>query len=149
MLDNNVVMRGVRTTTLTGSQGRLDKDLHMDSTTFDTVTRNLSRVGSRRVALGGLLAGALALTAGTAAPETTAKRRKGKGKKQRALRPGDRCQSSKQCRQFDGDYICGRERIFSDERVCCGGVDALCDETGGQRQCCYGYLCAGGRCIVV
>lgn len=120
----------------------------MDSTTFDTVARSLSSGISRRSALGGLLAGALALTAG-AAPETAAKRHKGKGKKQRALRPGDRCTSSKQCRQVDGDYICGQDRIFSDERVCCGGIDALCDESGGDRACCYGYLCASGRCIVV
>lgn len=121
----------------------------MDSTTFDTVTRNLSTVVSRRYALGGLLAGALAITAGSAAPETRAKRRR-KAKKQRALRPGDRCKTTNQCWQFDGDYICAPTRIFSDERVCCGGLDALCDETGaGKRSCCFGYLCASGRCIVV
>jgi hypothetical protein len=123
----------------------------MDSTTFDTVARSLSTVVSRRSALRGLLAGALAVTAGRAVSETSAKRRtgKGKGKKQRDLRPGDRCKTTKQCHAINGDYLCAPTRIFSDERVCCGGPDALCDETGGKRQCCYGYLCASGRCIVV
>ena len=122
----------------------------MDSATFDSVTRNLGRVVSRRAALGGLLAGTLAATAGTMT-ETEAKRRKGKGKgkRRRTLRPGERCQTTRQCQHIDG-YICAQERIFSEERVCCGGIDALCDETGaGGRSCCYGYLCASGRCIVV
>src|SRR3954453_9000397 len=121
----------------------------MDSTTFDTIARTMSTTISRRSALRGLVAGALAVTAGGAALETSAKRQR-KGKKQRVLQPGDFCQTDKQCQHFNGDYICGPKRIFSDERVCCGGVDALCDETEVTAQsCCYGYLCASGRCIVV
>lgn len=136
----------------------------MDSTTFDTVARNLGTLGtlhaqepvvSRRTALRGLVAGALAVAAGSAALEAEARKGRkggtsGKGKKKnRKLHPGDFCKTDKQCRNTN-DYICGRPRIFSEERVCCGGLDALCDETGqsGQR-CCYGYLCASGRCIVV
>lgn len=131
----------------------------MDSTTFDLMTRTLGTretqapVISRRSALRGLLAGALAVAGGGAALEADARRGKKHGKrgkkKTRALRPGDFCQTDRQCRGTN-DYICGRPRIFSEERVCCGALDALCDETGasGQR-CCYGYLCASGRCIVV
>lgn len=131
----------------------------MDSTTFDTVARNLGTlttlepVISRRSALRGLVAGALAVAGGSAARETEARRGKkqgkNKGKKNRTLRPGDVCKTDRQCRGTN-DYICGRPRIFSEERVCCGALDALCDETGasGQR-CCSGYLCASGRCIVV
>ena len=135
----------------------------MDSTTFDTVARHLGSSTqqtpiSRRSALRGLVAGTLALAGGASALETQARRGKkqgkGKGKskgkkKNRQLQPGDICQTDKQCRGTS-DYICGRPRIFSEERVCCGALDALCDETGqsGQR-CCYGYLCASGRCIVV
>ena len=134
----------------------------MDYTTFDTLTRSLGSVTtqeaviSRRSALRGLVAGTLALAGGASALETQARRgkKKGKGKgkgkkKNRQLQPGDICQTDKQCRGTS-DYICGRPRIFSEERVCCGALDALCDETGqsGQR-CCYGYLCASGRCIVV
>ena len=134
----------------------------MDHTTFDTLTRSLGSVTtqeaviSRRSALRGLVAGTLALAGGASALETQARRgkKKGKGKgkgkkKNRQLQPGDFCQTDKQCRTTP-DFICGRPRIFSEERVCCGALDALCDETGqsGQR-CCYGYLCASGRCIVV
>ena len=126
----------------------------MDTTTFDTLTRSLTATSTRRSALRGLVAGTLALAGGASALETQARRGKkqgtGKGKKKnRQLQPGDICQTDKQCRTTP-DFICGRPRIFSEERVCCGALDALCDETGqsGQR-CCYGYLCASGRCIVV
>ena len=122
----------------------------MDNTTFDTVARTLSTGVSRRSALRGLVAGALAVTVGGATPgtETEAKRRR--SKKRRPLRPGDRCTTSKQCQHIDGGYICGQPRIFAEDRVCCGGIGALCDETGAKgRSCCYGYLCASGHCIVV
>ena len=126
----------------------------MDSNTFDTVARNigslntLETVVSRRSALRGLLAGTLAVAAGGAALETEARR--GKAKKSRKLRPGDFCETDKQCRHISDDTICGRTGPFTAERVCCGGLDALCDETGkGGQRCCYGYACASGRCIVV
>jgi hypothetical protein len=124
----------------------------MDSNSFDTVTRSLGTldtVVSRRSALRGLVAGALALAGGSVVLETDARRGKKNKKKNRNLQPGDFCKTDKQCRNTS-DYICGRPRIFSEERVCCGGLDALCDETGqGGQRCCYGYLCASGRCIVV
>ena len=123
----------------------------MDSNTFDIVTRNLGTldtVVSRRSALRGLVAGALAIAAGGTVLETEARRKKNR-KKNRKLQPGDFCKTDKQCRNTDG-YICGRPSIFSDERVCCGALDAVCDESGkGGRRCCYGYLCSSGRCIVV
>jgi hypothetical protein len=124
----------------------------MNSTTVDTVARNLSVGVSRRSALRGLLAGALAITAGSSALETSAKRRRKtkKAKQQRRLRPGDFCRTTRECQHLGGDVICGRTGPFTAERVCCGGLDALCDETGASGQsCCYGYLCASGRCIVV
>ncbi|MFT4040681.1 MAG: hypothetical protein QM692_21050 [Thermomicrobiales bacterium] len=131
----------------------------MDTATFDTLARALSATHtagsvSRRAALRGLAGGALAIATGAALtpPATEARRRKGKGKgnkKTQARRPGERCQTTTQCQKTDADFICGQPRIFAAERVCCGGIDALCDETGGSRACCYGYLCASGRCIVV
>ena len=130
----------------------------MDSTTFDTVTRNLGALNtretvvSRRTALRGLVAGALAVAGGSAALETEARKGKKHKKQQqrRKLRPGDFCKTDKQCRHISGDTICGRTGPFTAERVCCGAIDALCDETGkGGQRCCYGYLCASGRCIVV
>lgn len=123
----------------------------MENTTFDIVTRHvgsLETVVSRRSALRGLVAGALAMAAGGAALEGEA-RRKGKKRKGRKLQPGDFCRTDKQCRHIGGDSICGRTGPFTDERVCCGALDALCDETGKGQRCCYGYLCASGRCIVV
>lgn len=116
----------------------------MDSTTFDTVTRNLSSVVNRRSALRGLMAGALAVTAGSSALETSAKRRK--AKKQRRLQPGDFCQKDTQCNHHDPHYTCGR-RVFNDEQqVCCGLIDAVC-RSGAD--CCYGYLCLDGLCVGV
>lgn len=135
----------------------------MERTTFDTVARTLGTLGtqgktnsqepvvSRRTALRGLVAAALAVAGGSTALEAEARKgRKAKNRqKSKKLRPGDFCKTDKQCRSTN-DYICGRPRIFSEERVCCGGLDALCDETGqGGQRCCYGYLCASGRCIVV
>ncbi len=86
----------------------------MDSTTFDTVARNLSTAVTRRSALRGLVAGALAVTVGSAALETSAKRHR-KAKKQRHLQPGDFCKTDKQCNHHDPHYICGR-RVFNDDR---------------------------------
>ena len=127
----------------------------MENTTFDIVTRNfgsLDTLVSRRTALRGLVAAALAVAGGSAALEAEARKgRKAKNRqKSKKLRPGDFCKTDKQCRHISGDTICGRTGPFTDERVCCGGLDALCDETGqGGQRCCYGYLCASGRCIVV
>jgi hypothetical protein len=121
-------------------------------TTIDTVARTLSTGLSRRSALRGLVAGALAVTAGSTARDTSAKRRRTakQAKKQRRLRPGQFCRTTKQCQHLGGDVICGRTGPFTEEQICCGGLDALCDETGASgRSCCYGYLCASGRCIVV
>ena len=123
----------------------------MENTTFDIVTRHvgsLETVVSRRSALRGLVAGALAMAAGGAALEGEAQRKR-KQQKKRKLQPGDFCRTDKQCRHIGGDSICGRTGPFTDERVCCGALDALCDETGKGQRCCYGYLCASGRCIVV
>ena len=123
----------------------------MENTTFDIVTRNfgsLDTVVSRRTALRGLVAGALAMAAGGAALEGEAQRKR-KQQKKRKLQPGDFCRTDTQCRHISGDTICGRTGPFTGERVCCGARDALCDETGKGQRCCYGYLCASGRCIVV
>ena len=123
----------------------------MENTTFDIVTRHvgsLETVVSRRSALRGLVAGALAMAAGGAALEGEAQRKR-KQQKKRKLQPGDFCRTDTQCRHISGDTICGRTGPFTGERVCCGARDALCDETGKGQRCCYGYLCASGRCIVV
>src|SRR3954469_4168225 len=107
----------------------------MDNTTFDTIARTMSTTVSRRSALRGLVAGALAVTAGGAALETSAKRQR-KGKKQRVLQPGDYCQTDRQCNHHDPQYTCGC-RVFTDRKqVCCGMIDAICDSSA---DCCYGY----------
>lgn len=155
-VDNKLMVREIRITRFT-TQPEIGwkRNSIMDSTTFDTVTRNLGTLNtqnpivSRRTALRSLVAGALAVAGGSAALETEARKGRKHKKQSRKLRPGDFCKNDKQCRNTN-DYICGRPRIFSEERVCCGALDALCDETGkGGQRCCYGYLCASGRCIVV
>jgi len=62
------------------------EEARMDSDRFDSLTRNLTTAGSRRVALGSLLAGSLALLGlgGTDA-------KKGKGKKKKKKKPVSVC----------------------------------------------------------
>ena len=74
----------------------------MDSTTFDGIARTFGSTSTRRTAVRGLFAGAIALVGGAAVLEADAKRRK-KGKKGRNqqqgqfLPTGALCQNDGQC----------------------------------------------------
>jgi hypothetical protein len=128
----------------------------MDGTTFDAVARRLASGLSRRQALRGLVAGALAAVgAGTGLgtdPEQTVA-----ADRVRCLKAGVRCTSSKQCCTKKTNRICKQPlNAGNSDRVCCGGEGATC---GGKNDdgddirpyCCMGYSCssttsAPGKC---
>ena len=133
----------------------------MEATTFETMTKSLSR----RTAMRGLVAGALAAVVGVGVlhEETDArKRRKRKSKKgqtqtqTRKLQPGERCESTSQC---TSGYICEVPVNGSNsDRYCSGGQGAICGaptEDGDDTApfCAVGFRCefSGGtyRCNAV
>ena len=129
----------------------------MDTTTFDGIARNLGSSMTRRSALRGLFAGALAVAAGGALLHTddvSARKRKKqpKGGKRnpgttnpqpqpaQGQPEGSACSSDNQC-QFSENLIC--EIPFgasNSDKACCRGAGATC---GGNLHCCTGE--AGGR----
>lgn len=110
----------------------------MDDSRFDALTRSLSTPGSRRRALGGLLAGAL----GMALDETTGlakKKKKGKkkGKKKDEKKPN--CFDLIRC----GDECCARSES------CCGNHCCLPFQTCCGNACCNGEeTCRNGTTCV-
>src|SRR5262245_22581734 len=107
----------------------------MDSLNFDAMTKNLSERVSRRVAVRGMVAGALAAVVGVGMlhEETDARRRRRKTKKGgnqgSKLQPGQRCQSSAQC---VSGYICEVPVNGSNsDRYCSGGQGAICGAPNG------------------
>jgi hypothetical protein len=133
----------------------------MDSTKFDTVTRTLSNGINRRSAQRGLVAGALAYTAGGAVLAADAKRRNRKHHKKHQhhsghhddLRAGDPCETDHQCGYPDSYLICDMAGGTRDgDRTCCGAYNATCgypSEDGHDTApyCCNGYVCENGHCI--
>jgi hypothetical protein len=125
----------------------------MDSTTFDAIARTFGSTATRRTAVRGLFAGAVALVGGATMLEVEAKRRKtGKGRgKGQFLPTGALCQSDSQC-NFREQQICEvpQNASNSDHRCCgaagavCGGVNADGDFIGPL--CCVGE--AGVRSFV-
>ena len=131
----------------------------MDTTSFDSLTRNLGSTLTRRSALRGLVAGATALVAGGAllqAEDASAKRRK-KGKKGKGspaktpkqgggtlLSPGSRCESSSQCQST---YICEVPVNGSNsDRYCSGGPGAICGAPNGDGDDTAPFCAVGHRC---
>jgi hypothetical protein len=120
----------------------------METTTFETLTKTLSR----RTAVRGLLAGALAAVVGisTLHEEGEARRRrKGKRKSKRQnqngkLQPGQRCQFTSEC---VSGYICEVPVNGSNSDLyCSGGQGAICGAPNGDGDdtapfCAVGFAC--------
>jgi hypothetical protein len=127
----------------------------MDSTTFDSIARTFGRTATRRTAVRGLFAGAVALVGGTTMLEAEAKRRKtgkGRGKGQGQFLPtGALCQSDGQCNPNDKQICEVPQNASNSDHRCCGAQGAVC---GGVNEdgdfigplCCIGE--AGVRAFV-
>lgn len=129
----------------------------MDSTTFDGIARTFGNVSTRRSAVRGLFAGAVALVGGAAVLEADAKRRggKGKGKKGKGrtqfLPTGALCQTDGQCNANDNQICEVPQNASNSDHRCCGAQGAVC---GGVNEdgdfigplCCIGE--AGVRSFV-
>ena len=134
----------------------------METTTFDGIARTFGSTLTRRSALRGLVAGALAAVAGGAVLSTDAaaakrrRRRKGKQGTQQTKRrqPGAFCDSSSQC-QTDKGYICEvAVNAGNSDTTCSGGPGAVCgpkteDEDDTAPFCAVGHECVNGYCQVV
>src|SRR3954447_15394462 len=104
----------------------------MDSTTFDTIARTFRSTSTRRTAVRGLFAGAVALVGGAAVLEADAKRRK-KGKKgqntnqnQQFLPTGALCQNDGQCNPNDKQICEVPQNASTSDHRCCGAQGAVC-----------------------
>ena len=135
----------------------------METTKFDGIARSLSSSITRRSALRGLFAGAMAAVAGGAllhADDASAKRRRRKNKKNKKgnqqsnskrRQPGAFCDSSAQC-QTDKGYICEvAVNAGNSDKTCSGGPGAVCgpknedlDDTAPF--CAVGHECVNGVC---
>jgi hypothetical protein len=125
----------------------------METTTFDGIARSLSSSTTRRSALRGLVAGAMAAVAGSAllhADDASAKRRNQQSNGNRR-QPGAFCDSSSQC-QTDKGYICAvAVNAGNSDKTCAGGPGAVCgpktedlDDTAPF--CAVGHECVNGVC---
>jgi hypothetical protein len=130
----------------------------METTTFDGIARSLSSSITRRSALRGLFAGALAVVAGSAALDVEGKRRRRrknkKGNKPSAAKrrqPGAFCDSSAQC-QTDKGYICEvAVNAGNSDKTCSGGPGAVCGPKNDDLDdtapfCAVGHECVNGVC---
>jgi hypothetical protein len=136
----------------------------METTTFDGIARSLGSSITRRSALRGLFAGAMAAVAGGAllhADDASAKRRRRKKNKKgrngnqqsnsNRRQPGAFCDSSAQC-QTDKGYICEvAVNAGNSDKTCSGGPGAVCgpknedlDDTAPF--CAVGHECVNGVC---
>src|SRR5688572_8038611 len=136
----------------------------METTKFDGIARSLGSSITRRSALRGLFAGAMAAVAGGAllhADDASAKRRRRrknkknkKGNQQsnsKRRQPGAFCDSSSQC-QTDKGYICEvAVNAGNSDKTCSGGPGAVCgpktedlDDTAPF--CAVGHECVNGVC---
>jgi hypothetical protein len=132
----------------------------METKTFDGITKTLGSSITRRSALRGLFAGAMAAVAGGAllqADDAAAKRRrrnkKNKKSNQNSKRrqPGAFCDSSAQC-QTDKGYICEVPvNAGNSDKTCCGGQGAFCGPKNADLDdtapfCAVGHECVNSVC---
>lgn len=127
----------------------------MATTTFDTLARELGTSLTRRAALRGLFAGAVAAVAGGAvlSHETAAKRRRKRGRKARTqfLAPGAFCSNNSQCNAGKG-YICAvAVNAGNSDKTCSGAAGAVCGAPNGDGDdtapfCAVGFRCVNGIC---
>ena len=130
----------------------------METQTFDGIARTLSSTSTRRSAVRGLVAGALAAVAGGAllhADDAAAKRRRRKNKKTtQGRKPGEFCDSTSQCQTSKG-YICAvAVNAGNSDKTCSGGQGAVCgpktedlDDTAPF--CAAGFSCVNQVCQAV
>ena len=134
----------------------------METITFDGIATSLSRTSTRRSAVRGLFAGALAAVAGGAllqADDASAKRRRKKGRKgspsaSKRRQPGAFCDFSEQC-QTDQGYICEvAVNAGNSDKTCSGGPGAVCGPKNDDLDdtapfCAVGHECVNGHCQAV
>jgi hypothetical protein len=108
----------------------------MDAEKFDAVARRLVSGLTRREALRGLVAGAVAAAIGGTALEAAAAAKK------------DRCRKvTKTCSNQDrccGKLTCGRS-VLREGRFCCRKGEASCNDS---KECCKPALCTDNLCQV-
>ena len=132
----------------------------METIKFDGIARTLGSTSTRRSAVRGLFAGALAAVAGGAllqADDASAKRRRKKHKKgnnqsdSKRRNPGAFCDSSSQC-QTDRGYICAvAVNAGNSDKTCSGGPGAVCGPKNDDLDdtapfCAVGHECVNGVC---
>jgi hypothetical protein len=130
----------------------------METKTFDSLTTTLGSSVTRRVAVRGLLASALAAVVGVSAlqDETEARRRRKGGKRgkrknkgqpqQTLLQPGERCQTTSQC---VSSYICAVPVNGSNSDLyCSGGPGAICGAPNGDGDDTYPYCANDHKCVL-
>lgn len=138
----------------------------MDTTTFDSIARNLSSTITLRSVLRGLFAGAAAAVAGgilLQADDASAKRRRRRkskktqqtqnptqGGSEPLLAPGSRCEFSSQCTSTN---ICAVPVNGSNsDHFCCGATGAVCGNPNPDTDddtapfCCVGFTCHSNVC---
>ena len=130
----------------------------METTTLDGIARTLSSTSTRRSAVRGLFAGALAAVAGGAllqADDASAKRRRKKNKKNnQGRKPGEFCDSTSQCQTSKG-YICAvAVNAGNSDKTCSGGQGAVCGPKNDDLDdtapfCAVGHACVNGFCQAV
>ena len=119
----------------------------MEATKFDAVARRLASGLSRREAVRGLAAGAVAAVAGAIGLEEAS------AAKRRCLKAGQQCNSNRQCCPKKTGRICDQPNPPSGSEVCCSPKGEPC---GGENangpvkpQCCQNFTCSsknGGKC---
>src|SRR4051812_9692318 len=124
----------------------------MDNTKFDSVARLFGNGMTRREALRGLFAGAVAVTAGGAlllSEDASAKRRK-KGKKGTTgqtgtfLPSGALCQSDSQCNFQQDHQICEvPQNASNSDHRCCGAQGAVCGGVNDDGDAIGPFCCIG------
>lgn len=118
----------------------------MDATKFDSVAKLLGNGLTRRATVRGLVAGAAATVAGGTALQAVS------AKKDRCLKAGAFCNSSKQCCPKETNRKCRVQRnAGNSDTTCCGVEGAECggkDGNGDDKKpfCCVNYECRGNTC---
>ena len=122
----------------------------MEATMFDTMSKTLGERVNRRMAVRGMVAGALAAVVGVGVlrEETDARKRRRKTKKGTSqgskLQPGQRCQSTAQC---VSGYICEVPVNGSNsDRYCSGGQGAICGAPNGDGDDTFPFCAVGFAC---
>jgi hypothetical protein len=126
----------------------------MDGLRFESLTRIVDAVSTRRIALRSALAGAAA--SGVAAvgltsssSDTEAKKKKKKCKKCKPLDADELCDTNKQCCTNETNRACAvAENASSGDRTCCGSLNAVCGGIDENDDTVAPFCCAEFACNV-